>query len=205
MGTIYLLLSWKELQLQARANLPSGQSPRFAPKWRLGGPLSRYGQSEEQKDLSFQPGIERRVCSLVKSATPPAASIIRHNQFFPSKKKVFFFLEASLFLKKHRFCEIYNTRPLALLLRIRVKVKVTLVQALRFCTVRTAYRGSRGIALPFHDHGTRRGQRHAPAALYPRERPCTQCRGGWVDPRAGLATCGKSRPHRYSIAGPSSP
>ena len=36
-------------------------------------------------------------------------------------------------------------------------VKVTLVQALRLCTGRTAHRGSRGIALPFHDHGTRRG------------------------------------------------
>jgi hypothetical protein len=38
------------------------------------------------------------------------------------------------------------------------KVKVTLVQALRLCTGRTAYRGSRGIALLFHDHGTRRGE-----------------------------------------------
>ena len=37
------------------------------------------------------------------------------------------------------------------------KVKVTLVQALRFCTGCTAHRGSRGIALPFHDHGSRRG------------------------------------------------
>jgi len=37
------------------------------------------------------------------------------------------------------------------------KVKVTLVQALRLCTGRTAHRGSRGIALLFHDHGTRRG------------------------------------------------
>ena len=36
------------------------------------------------------------------------------------------------------------------------KVKVTLVQALRLCTCRTAHRGSRGIALPFHHHGTRR-------------------------------------------------
>ena len=34
------------------------------------------------------------------------------------------------------------------------KVKCTLVQALRLCTAR---RGSRGIALTFHDHGTRRG------------------------------------------------
>jgi len=37
------------------------------------------------------------------------------------------------------------------------KLKCTLVQALRFCTGRTAHRGSRGIALLFHDHGTRRG------------------------------------------------
>jgi hypothetical protein len=29
-----------------------------------------------------------------------------------------------------------------------------------------------------------RGQRHAPAAFYPRERPGTYCTGGWVDPRA---------------------
>ena len=35
-----------------------------------------------------------------------------------------------------------------------VKVKCTLVQALRLCTGRTAHRGSRGIALPFHNHGT---------------------------------------------------
>ena len=37
------------------------------------------------------------------------------------------------------------------------KVKCTLVQALRLCTGRTTHRGSRGIVLPFHDHGTRRG------------------------------------------------
>jgi hypothetical protein len=37
------------------------------------------------------------------------------------------------------------------------KLKVTPVQALRLCTGRTAHRGSRGIALPFHDHGSRRG------------------------------------------------
>jgi len=31
-----------------------------------------------------------------------------------------------------------------------------------------------------------KGQRHAPAALYPRERPGTHYTGGWVGPRAGL-------------------
>ena len=40
---------------------------------------------------------------------------------------------------------------------LKGKVKCTLVQALRLCTGRTAHRGSRDIALPFHDHGTRRG------------------------------------------------
>ena len=42
-----------------------------------------------------------------------------------------------------------------------VKVKCTLVQALRLCTGRTAHRRSRVIALPFHDHGTRRGEESA--------------------------------------------
>jgi len=36
-------------------------------------------------------------------------------------------------------------------------VKCTLVQALRLCTGRTAHRGSRGRALLFHGHDTRRG------------------------------------------------
>jgi hypothetical protein len=37
------------------------------------------------------------------------------------------------------------------------KVKCTLVQALRLCTGCRAHRGSRGIALLFLDHSTRRG------------------------------------------------
>jgi hypothetical protein len=48
-------------------------------------------------------------------------------------------------------------------------------------------------------------QLYAPAALYPLERPRTHCTGGWVGPRAGLDSCGKSRPHRDSIPGVSSP
>ena len=87
-------------------------------------------------------------------------------------------------------------------------VKCSLVQALRLCTGRTAHRGSRSIALLFLDHGTRkgvRGQRHVPAALYPREGPVTHCTGRCVGPRAGLDRCGKSGPDRDSIRGPSSP
>ena len=45
----------------------------------------------------------------------------------------------------------------ALCSRANVKVKSTLVQALRLCTGPTAHRGSGGIALLFLDHGTRRG------------------------------------------------
>jgi len=41
--------------------------------------------------------------------------------------------------------------------------------------------------------------------LYSRERVGTHCIGGWVGLRAGLDGCGKSRPHRDSIPGPSSP
>jgi hypothetical protein len=41
--------------------------------------------------------------------------------------------------------------------KVEVKLKCTPVQALWLCTGRTAHRGSRGIALLFNDHGTRRG------------------------------------------------
>ena len=91
---------------------------------------------------------------------------------------------------------------------VKRKVKCTLVQALRLYTGRTAPRGSRGIALLFHDQRHQkgvRGQRHAPAALYPWERPGTHCTGGWVGPRAGLDRCGKSRPPPTGIRSPDRP
>ena len=53
----------------------------------------------------------------------------------------------------YRECPFYHvprTRQMA-------KVKCSRVQALRFCTGRTALRGSRVIALPLLDHGTRSG------------------------------------------------
>ena len=49
-----------------------------------------------------------------------------------------------------------------------------------------AQRVGRGIALLFHDRSTRRGvsgQQHAPAALYPRERPGIHFTGGKVGPQ----------------------
>ena len=74
--------------------------------------------------------------------------------------------------------------------------KVHPVQALRLCRGRTAHRWSRGIALPFHDHCTRRreGSASRPGRSLPRERLGTHCTGGLVGPRAGLDRCGKFRP-----------
>jgi hypothetical protein len=42
-----------------------------------------------------------------------------------------------------------------------------------------------------------------PRPLVPRERPRTHRTGGWVGLGAGLDRCGKPRPHRNSIPGPS--
>ena len=70
-----------------------------------------------------------------------------------------------------------------------------------------AQRVGRGIALFFHDRGTRKGvsgQQHAPAPLYPRERPGTHFTGGWVDPRSGLDGQKTSSPPVFD-PGPSSP
>jgi len=65
----------------------------------------------------------------------------------------------------------------------KVRVKCTLVQALRFCTGRTARRWSVDIALLFLDHSTRRGW---VVSVTPRP----QFTPGTV------WTGGKSRPHR---------
>jgi hypothetical protein len=51
----------------------------------------------------------------------------------------------------------YKFLRIAYEIEIKLKVKVTLVQALRLCTNRTAHRKSRGIVVLFHDHGTRSG------------------------------------------------
>jgi hypothetical protein len=55
----------------------------------------------------------------------------------------------------HTFKKVLLIRESSIL----VKVKCTFVLAMRLCTGRSAHKGSRGIALLFHDHGTRRGWR----------------------------------------------
>ena len=66
---------------------------------------------------------------------------------------------------------------------------------------------SRGIVLLSVYLGTRWGWvvSTKPRPPCPRERPGTHCIGGWVGLGALLDMCGKSRPHRDSIPGPSSP
>ena len=76
------------------------------------------------------------------------------------------------------------------------RVKCTLVQALRLCTGRTAHRGSRGIALPFHNRALEgaEGSASRPGRSLPPGKNRYLCTGGWVAPRTGLDICGKSRP-----------
>ena len=62
----------------------------------------------------------------------------------------------SLFYMKPKW-NIWWYKNITQLVYKEVKVKCALVQALRLCTGRTAHRGSRGIALLYHDHGTRMG------------------------------------------------
>jgi hypothetical protein len=87
----------------------------------------------------------------------------------------------------------------------KVKVKCTLAQALRLCTGCTAHRGSRGIALPFHDHGTRRGWGVSvtPRPLFtPGKDPVPIVQEGWWAPgpvwtgAEGLASTGIRSPDR---------
>ena len=47
------------------------------------------------------------------------------------------------------------------------------------------------------------GERHAPSALSPANKPGTHCIGGWMGPRAGLDVYGKFRARRYSTPEPS--
>ena len=91
---------------------------------------------------------------------------------------------------------------------MKKKINCTLVQALRLCTGRTAHRRSRGIALPFHDHGTRRGREVSvtPRPLFtPGKDPVPIVQeAGWA-PGPVWTDAENLAPHRDSIPGPSSP
>jgi hypothetical protein len=89
----------------------------------------------------------------------------------------------------------------------KVKVKCTLVQALKLCTTR---RWSRGKALLFHDHGTRRwwGVGVTPRPLFtPGKHPVPIVQeAGWASGPVWTGVENLAPPlHRDSVPGPSSP
>jgi len=59
-------------------------------------------------------------------------------------------VKAKLTLMFTMFTALLDMIPITMV-SVKVKVKCTLVQALRLCTGRIVHRGSRGIALLFHD------------------------------------------------------
>ena len=79
------------------------------------------------------------------------------------------------FVMRGEICGSYLCLKLKLIFWVGKKnVKHTLVQALRLSTGRTVHRGSRGIALPFHDRDTRKwwGVSVTPRPLFtPRKDP----------------------------------
>ena len=86
-----------------------------------------------------------------------------------------------LCLIKHHALKKRGIGGMAPDIHINVRVKCTLVQALRLCTGRTAHRGSRGIALLFHDHSIRRGPLFTPGK---EPVPIVQ-EAGWAQGRSG--------------------
>jgi len=73
-----------------------------------------------------------------------------------------------LFSNKHKRVDSIKNKLKGHLVEVK-KVKCPFVQALRLYTGHTAHRGSRGLALLFLDHGTRRGEGSAsrPACSLP--------------------------------------
>ena len=90
-----------------------------------------------------------------------------------------------------------EAKSLFAILRTRLAINTYPMLGFTLSQATKALRESRVIALlyfrPLHYKWVR-GQRHAPAAPCPRERPGTHCTGGWVGLRAGLEWRWKSRP-----------
>jgi hypothetical protein len=89
-----------------------------------------------------------------------------------------------------------------------VKVKCTLVQALRLCTGRTAHRGSRGIALPFLTtalEGVEGSASRRDRSLPPGKDPLPIAQEAVSAPGPVWTGAQNLAPHRDSIPGPSNP
>ena len=97
---------------------------------------------------------------------------------------------------------------LLLLLLLLVVVVVVVVAAAAAVKIKAGSRHRRQAEVYFYAHSTVRqeeviGQRHAPRRFTPGKE--THCTGGWVGLWAGVDKYEKSRSHRGSNPGPSSP
>jgi hypothetical protein len=111
-------------------------------------------------------------------------------------------------LEAEQYSDIIRESLWLIISAYKVKVKCTFVQALRLCTSRTAYRGIRGIALLFHDHGTWRGWGVSvtPRPLFtPGKDPVPIVHEAEWTPGPVWTGGENLAPHRDSIPGPPSP
>ena len=101
-------------------------------------------------EISYSSWCQYRLCAV------PCLIVTRDNVFLMTYH-LFCCLLRWLFKSNLKFTNLRKKIVLWRKEKGKKKVKCTLVQALKLCTCRTAHRGSGGIALPFHDHGTRKG------------------------------------------------
>jgi hypothetical protein len=89
----------------------------------------------------------------------------------------------------------WNTTLRRIRLKGKIYIKGLKIENQSHYRFEQAYSVGRGVDLLFLDLGATRGWMVSttPRPLYPRERPGTHCTGGWVDLRAGLDVCEKSR------------
>jgi hypothetical protein len=116
------------------------------PSWGGGGQKARKTNYQETDVAS---GLRRNKTEITKPI------LLRNGQITELNVARTLFIFVKLRTQQTPCCQ--TTPSTEGLIYCKVKVKCTLVQALRLCKGRTAHRGSRGIALPFHDHFTRRG------------------------------------------------
>ena len=86
---------------------------------------------------------------------------------------------------------------------IYIYIKGKVIPITGLCGPEGWYRYSSTLPRLRHKKGVS-GQQHAPAALYPRERPGTHFTAGWVGPRVGMDGRKSSSPPGFD-PGPSSP
>jgi len=140
-----------------------------------------FGQECTFQTVHPPEGTEEKTGIISIRSTGPMSTcrgdlpVLRHTVRLVLKQ---FVIADSSAYKLYKGGKVHNTVPL-----LKVKVKCSRYRpgvAQRVCS---------GIALLFHDRGTRRGWvvSSTPRPHFtPRERPGTHYTGGWVGPRAGL-------------------